>query len=311
MMASQDRRAHEHDTRSPVQAAHFMWLSVAAAVATITLKALAWWMTGSVSMASDALESFVNLGAAMFGLWMVTVAKAPPDDDHHFGHGKAEYFSSGFEGLLILGAALAIVASAASRLIEPQPLASLDLGMALSAIATAINLTVARVLLRASSRLNSVALHADARHLMTDVWTSVGVIIGVFAVKLTGALWLDPVVAIGVGLHITREGFRISQRAAHGLMDRALPAVELAAIEAALARFTADGIRFANLRTRVAGRNRFAHVDVRVPGEWTVERAHAVLDDIEGAVGAAVPNLELTTHLEPLAAPANRRASAD
>jgi cation diffusion facilitator family transporter len=262
-------------------------------------------------MASDALESFVNLAAAMFGLWMLTVAKAPPDDDHHFGHGKAEYFSSGFEGLLILGAALAIIASAASRLIEPRPLASVDLGMAFSAVATAINLVVARVLLRASTGLNSVALHADARHLMTDVWTSMGVIVGVLAVQLTGALWLDPVVAIGVGLHITREGFGISRRAAHGLMDQALPAAELAAVEGALAGFDGEGIRFANLRTRVAGRNRFAHVDVRVPGDWSVERAHALLDRIEAAVATALPNLELTTHLEPLSATGANRESAD
>jgi cation diffusion facilitator family transporter len=280
-------------------ASHFVWLSIAAAVATIGLKSAAWWITGSVSLASDALESFVNLAAAMFALWMVTVAQAPPDDDHPFGHGKAEYFSSGFEGLLILGAALSIIFAAASRLLEPRPLVAIDVGMVFSGVATAINLAVARVLLRASARLHSIALHADARHLLTDVWTSIGVIAGLVAVKTTGLLWLDPVVAIAVGLHILREGLRITRRAMHGLMDRALPEHERAAIDAALAAFRQRGVQFDSLRTRVAGRGRFADLVVRVPGDWTVDRGHALLDEIESAITSAVSNLEVTTHLEP------------
>jgi cation diffusion facilitator family transporter len=281
------------------QPTHFVWLSIAAAVSTILLKAYAWWVTGSVSLASDALESFVNLAAAMFALWMLTIAKAPPDHDHHFGHGKAEYFSSGFEGLLILGAALAIVVSAIGRLFSPQELVSLDIGMLFSGVATAINFGVAQVLLRASTRLHSVALHADAKHLMTDVWTSIGVLVGVALVKVSGLLWLDPVVAIAVALHIVREGLRIINRSAHGLMDESLPPGELATIDATLAPYRGQGIEFGNLRTRVAGRNRFAHVEVRVPGDWTVAHAHDLLDEIEAAVAQAVPHLELTTHLEP------------
>ncbi len=280
-------------------AGHFLWLSIAAAVTTIALKALAWWITGSVSLASDALESFVNLAAAMFALSMVTIAKTPPDEEHPFGHGKAEYFSSGFEGLLIVGAALAIIVAALIRLVSPRPLASLDLGMLFSGVATAINFGVARVLFAAAARLRSVALHADGEHLMTDVWTSIGVIVGVFVVKMSGLYWLDPLVAIVVGLHILRQGFRITRRAAHGLMDRSLPPRERVALEATLRGFAARGIEFRNLRTRVAGRNRFAHVDVLVPGEWTVAGAHVLLDEIEAAVAAAVPHLELTTHLEP------------
>lgn len=201
---------------------HFAWLSIAAAVFTIALKTLAWWVTGSVGLLSDALESFVNLAGASFALWMILVTRAPPDRQHPFGHGKAEYFSSGFEGILILGAALAIIWAAVERLLAPQPIESPGWGLAWSAAATAINFAVARVLAGAGERFNSIALRADSRHLMTDVWTSVGVIAGVALVAITGWLRLDPLIAIAVGLNITREAWHLLQESVDGLMDRSL-----------------------------------------------------------------------------------------
>lgn len=281
---------------SPIR---FIQLSVAAAVATIILKAAAWWVTGSVGLLSDALESFVNLAGASFALWMITLARTPADPGHPFGHGKAEYFSSGFEGLLILGAAGAILLTGVFRLLDPQPLAALDAGLALSAVSAGVNFMVARVLFKAGRDHHSVALEADARHLMTDVWTSVGVIAGLGAVSLTGWLWLDPAIAIAVGLNILREALALVRFAVDGLMDRALPGRDLARITQVLESFAVHGVGYANLRSRRAGHQRFVSVDILVPGEWTVAQGHDWLDRIEGALRARLGGLHVITHLAP------------
>ena len=279
---------------------HFAWLSIAAALATIALKALAWWVTGSVGLLSDALESFVNLAGASFALWMILVTRVPADRGHPFGHGKAEYFSSGFEGVLIFGAAAAIIWAAAERLVTPQPIESPGWGLAWSALATGINLVVARVLGRAGERFNSIALRADSRHLMTDVWTSAGVIAAVALVALTGWLRLDPLIAIVVGLNITREAWRLLRESVDGLMDRSLAGEELARVQGVLDSFRVRGVAFSGLRTRRAGSASFLQVVVLVPGDWSVRNGHRLLDEIEAAVTAALPEIEVTTHLEPL-----------
>ncbi|HLP30824.1 MAG TPA: cation diffusion facilitator family transporter, partial [Geothrix sp.] len=228
---------------------HYFVLSTVAALLTIILKTGAWWVTGSVGLLSDALESLVNLAGATFALWMITIAKRPADKDHPFGHGKAEYFSSGFEGLLILLAAVAIIVSAASRLMHPQPLEALGVGIVFSGISTAINFAVAIVLGRASLRFRSIALEADSKHLMTDVWTSVGVVVGVLLVALTDALWLDPLIAIVVGLHIVKEGVGLIRASVQGLMDEAVEGPVLTEVELVLQSFCQEGVGWRNLRT--------------------------------------------------------------
>lgn len=278
---------------------HYFWLSTAAALLTIALKSLAWWLTGSVGLASDAMESFVNLAGATFALWMITIARMPPDDDHPLGHSKAEYFSSGFEGLLILGAATAILWTATARMFAPRALESVGPGLLLSVGSSAINLFVAVVMRRAGRRFNSVALEADARHLLADVWTSAGVVAGVLLVALTGRLWLDAAVALAVGLHVLREGYRLVRLSANGLMDASLAAEELRHLEAQLERLRTPEIRFARLRTRRAGSRSFVYVDVLVPGEWTVARAHAELDRIEAGLGQVLDDCVVFTHAEP------------
>ena len=282
-----------------MQAKHYFWLSTAAALVTIALKALAWQMTGSMGLASDAMESFVNLAGATFALWMITIARVPPDEDHPLGHGKAEYFSSGFEGLLIFGAAGAIIWSATGRLLAPTALEAVGLGLAVSAAASAINLFVALAMRRAAQRFRSIALDGGARHLMTDVWTSGGVITGVALVSLTGWLWLDAVVAIAVGLHILAEGWHLIRASAQGLMDAGLEKDDLAVVQATLNQLTTAEIGFSNLRTRRAGAQRFVYLDVRVPGQWTVAATHRELDRIEREIAAALPETVVLTHAEP------------
>lgn len=279
---------------------HYFWLATTAAVLTIVLKTLAWWTTGSVGLLSDAMESFVNLAGATFALWMVTIAKSPPDDRHQLGHGKAEYFSAGFEGILILGAAAAIIWSASLRLFEPQPLESVASGLVFSVGSSLINLGVAVSLRRASVRLRSVALEGSSRHLMTDVWTSAGVVTGLLLVGATGWLWLDAVVAILVGLHILSEGWTLIRTSAHGLMDAALSADSVIDIEGVLGRFADRGVSYANLRTRRAGAESFVYLDVLVPPEWTIVQTHDLLDEIEVAVQRTLPGSRLFTHPEPL-----------
>ena len=282
-----------------MQAKHYFWLSTAAALVTIALKALAWQMTGSMGLASDAMESFVNLAGATFALWMITIARVPPDEDHPLGHGKAEYFSSGFEGLLIFGAAGAIIWSATGRLLAPTALEAVGLGLAVSAAASAINLFVALAMRRAARRFRSIALDGGARHLMTDVWTSGGVITGVALVSVTGWLWLDAAVAIAVGFHILAEGWHLIRASAHGLMDAGLEKDDLAVVQATLNQLTTAEIGFSNLRTRRAGAQNFVYLDVRVPGQWTVAATHRELDRIEREIAAALPETVVFTHAEP------------
>jgi len=282
-----------------MKAHHYFWLSSAAAVVTIVLKTLAWWMTGSMGLASDAMESFVNLAGATFALWMITIARLPPDDDHPLGHSKAEYFSSGFEGLLIFGAAAAIIWSGAGRLLHPQPLEAVSAGLMLSAGSSAINLFVALVMRRAAVRYRSVALEGGWRHLMADVWTSAGVIAGIAAVVATGWLWLDAAVAIGVGLHVLVEGLRLVRTSAHGLMDASLAKEDLQKLEQSIDRLRTPEVSFARLRTRRAGARSFIYLDVLVPGQWTVAQAHAELDRIEADIGATLGDAVVFTHAEP------------
>lgn len=265
-------------TMTPNQA---LWLSVAAALATIALKWGAWWATDSVGFLSDALESLVNLAGASFALSMVFYARIPADAGHPYGHGKAEYFSSAFEGALISVAAAAIFVAAFQRLLAPQPLHALGLGTALALIAGVVNFAVARVLLTVGRVHRSMATEADGRHLMADVWTTAGVIIGVGLAGLTGLSWLDPLAAIGVALHILREGWILVARSVNGLMDGALPDEDISHVQQALATLDARGGTFVNLRTRQSGVNRFAFVELRVPAAWSVERADTLARDAE------------------------------
>jgi cation diffusion facilitator family transporter len=278
--------------------ARFAWLSIGAAVVTIALKSAAYALTGSVGLLSDALESLVNLVAALFTLGMIGLAARPPDEDHAWGYGKAEYFSSGAEGVLIFAAALAIGWTAAARLRHPQPLESVGLGLAISVAASLVNLAVARVLLTAGRRYHSIALEADAHHLLTDVWTSVGVLAGVVAVSLTGWQILDPLIALVVAAQILWTGGRLVRRSAQGLLDRALPGDEQAALSGILSRHAGPEVQFHALRTRQAGARRFVTLHVLVPGAWTVRRGHELCERLELEIAAAVPNATVMTHLE-------------
>ena len=284
--------------------ARFAWLSIAAALATIALKAVAYLLTGSVGLLSDALESFVNLAGALMALAMLSLAARPADENHAYGHGKAEYFSSGVEGGLILIAALSIGVAAVDRLLHPRPLEQLGLGLAVSVVASLVNLGVGLVLMRAARQYESITLKANAHHLMTDVWTSVGVLAGVGAVAFTGWLWLDPVVALAVAANIVWTGVRIVHASVLGLMDTALPPSELSVITRVLDRHVSAEVQYHALRTRQAGPRRFVSVHVLVPGAWTVERGHELLERIEAELRAALPMLTVLTHLEPLEDPA-------
>lgn len=281
----------------------FAWLSIAAALLTIGLKTWAWRLTGSVGLMSDALESLVNLAGAVMALWMITIAERPPDEQHMYGHGKAEFFASGFEGGLILLAALGIIYAAVERLFNPQPIEQFGLGVAVSAVAAVVNLGTGLVLLAAGRRYGSITLEADAQHLLADVWTSVGVIIGLGAVTLTGWYWLDPVLALAVGVNIVFIGWQLVHRSTQGLMDAAIPADQQSAIEAVLAPYREQGLDFHALRTRQAGVRSFVSMHVLVPGAWTVQQGHDLLERIEAEVRAAVPRASVFTHIEPLEDP--------
>ena len=281
----------------------FAWLSIAAAVSTMALKAVAWWLTGSVGLLSDAVESGVNLAGAFMALAMLSIAARPADSDHAFGHEKAEYFSSGFEGALILAAAVLIAWTAIDRLLTPQPLEALGLGLAISVVASVINGLVAAVLLRAGRAHRSITLEADARHLLTDVWTSAGILLGLLLVWLTGAFWLDPVVAMLVAVHIAWVGIQLLRRSVDGLMDKSLPEADLIALAAALTPFHAQGIATHQIRTRQAGRSSFISLHVLVPGHWSVRQGHDVLEQIEEALRDVVPGARVITHLEPIEDP--------
>jgi cation diffusion facilitator family transporter len=281
----------------------FAWLSIAAALATMALKSLAWWLTGSVGLLSDALESLVNLAGALMALAMLSVAARPPDEDHAYGHGKAEYFSAGVEGTLILVAAVSIAVAAVQRLIHPRAIEQVGLGLAVSVVASLVNLGVALVLLKAAKEHRSATLQANAHHLLTDVWTSAGVLVGVGAVALTGWQRLDPIVALAVAANIVFAGGRIVLTSVAGLMDAALPASEIALLRRLLDRYAADGIEYHALRTRQSGALRFVSLHVLVPPEWSVQQGHELLERIEADIRRALPPVTVFTHLEPLGDP--------
>jgi len=283
-------------------------VSVVVACITIALKTLAWWLTDSVGLLSDAMESVVNLASAVFGLMMVTVAAMPADEEHPFGHHKAEYFSSGFEGILIVIAALGIVWAAAHRLFDPQPIQQIGLGLVLSVVSSALNGLLAWVMFNAARAHRSAALDADARHLVTDVWTSAGVVIGIGLVSITGWLWLDAVVAIGVALNILREGWRLIWSASQGLMDEALEPEVLSQIQEVLYDFSHSRnspdpsvhiVRFDHVATRKAGQRRFVDLHMHMPAEWSLGRAAALRANVEQALMAAVPGLRASIQLLP------------
>lgn len=287
--------------------------SVVVALITIALKTMAWWVTDSVGLLSDAMESLVNLAGAVFGLVMVTIAARPADADHPYGHHKAEYFSSGFEGILIIAAALGIGWMAVARLIEPQPLVQLGWGLGLSVASSVLNGLLAWVMLRAARVHRSMALEGDARHLFTDVWTSVGVVGGLGLVMLTGWLWLDAVVAIGVALNILREGWRLVWRSSQGLMDEAVAPEVQATIDQTLAEFAleregAEIVRFDHLSTRQAGQRCFVDLHMHLPGQWSLARAAALRANVEQALMAAVPGLRASIQLLPTNMEADAKA---
>jgi len=289
----------------PPSLTRYAWISIAAAIATILLKGVAWQMTGSVGLLSDAIESFVNLAGALMALWMLTLAARPADLDHAHGHGKAEYFSSAFEGFLIFVAAVSIGYAAIGRLMNPQALDTVWVGLTVSVVASIVNFVTARTLMKAGRQHNSITLEADAHHLLTDVWTSVGVIAGVALVSVTGWLWLDPAIALLVAVNIVWTGYQLMSRSAAGLMDISLPADKLAVIESLLTGFRKQGLDFHALRTRQAGGRAFVTLHVLVPGEWSVQQGHDWAEQIEAEIGKALPHTHVTTHLEPMEDPAS------
>jgi len=282
-----------------------VWLSVAAAIATIALKTVAWRLTGSVGFLSDAAESVVNLVAASVALVTIRWATRPPDDDHMYGHEKAEYFSAGVEGALILVAAASIAWFAFDRLLHPVAIADVGVGIAVSVAASSINLTVGLILIRAGREHRSITLEADGRHLLTDVWTSVGVVVGVALVWATGWERLDPLIALAVAANIVVAGATLIRRSSGGLLDRTLPPVEQQAIDTVLERARAAGIEFHAVRTRQSGRRSFVSLHILVPGAWTIQRGHDLSERLESEIRAVLPHASVLTHLEPIEDPAS------
>ncbi|OGK51507.1 transporter [Candidatus Roizmanbacteria bacterium RIFCSPLOWO2_01_FULL_41_22] len=278
-------------------------LSIAAAIVTISLKLLAYFLTGSIGLLSDALESFVNLAAASFALFALKIAEKPPDEEHMYGHSKAEYFSSVFEGALIVLAAVSITYAAIERIINPQVVQQAFLGITISLIAAVVNLCVALYLLQMGKKHRSITLVADGQHLLTDVWTSVGVIVGIGLVAFTHIQLLDPVIAILVAINIIFTGFQLIKESALGFMDRAISQPEKKIIEDILNSYQSIGLQYHGLLTRQAGTRRFVSVHILVPGSWTVQKGHDMLEKIEGALREAISQLTVTTHLEPLEDP--------
>ncbi len=281
----------------------FAALAVAASVAVIGMKLAAWWVTGSVGLLSDAVESVANLAGAVMAYLMLALAAQPPDDEHTYGHSKAEYFASGFEGGLILVAAAGIAWAGVGRLLDPRPLEAVGLGLGIAVAASLLNLGVARILLRAGQEAGSITLEASGRHLMADVWTSVGVVGAVAGVALTGWVWLDPLAALLVSVHILWTGWELVRRSALGLLDTAVPPEALHRIRGVLAEYEAEGIQFHALRTRTAGRRSFISMHLLVPGEWSVQRGHDLAEEVEARIRAQVPGSTVFTHLEPVEDP--------
>lgn len=281
----------------------YAWLSIAAAVITIGMKTAAYLITGSIGLLSDALESLVNLAGAIMAMAMLVIAARPPDEEHAYGHSKAEYFSSGVEGALITIAAITIIISAINRLMNPQPLEQPGIGLAVSLAASGVNLLVGLILIRAGKRYNSITLEADGKHLMTDVWTSIGVVIGLVLVVITGLDWLDPVIALLVAVNIIYTGIKLLKRSAYGLLDTALPNETMNKVRAVLDKFVGDGVKYHALRSREAAARSFVSVHILVPGSWTVQRGHELLERIEAEVREVVPGVTVFTHLEPVGDP--------
>jgi cation diffusion facilitator family transporter len=283
----------------------FAWLAIAAALLTIVLKLGAFWLTNSVGLLSDAIESGVNLVAAIVALVALTIAARPADDDFSHGYSKVEFFSSGFEGSMILIAAGSIAFTAIPRLINPQPLEQVGLGLGVSAVAGVINLAVSRILLQAGNRYNSITLEADARHLMTDVLTTAGVILGVALVELTGWVRLDPIIALLVAVNILVTGVGLVRRSALGLMDASLPESDLNEVQEALKIFEDQGVKFHALRTRSAAARGFVSMHILVPGTWSVQRGHHLAEEVESEITRRLPRIHVITHVEPLEDPAS------
>ena len=278
----------------------FAWLSIAAAVVTISLKTAAYYFTGSVGLLSDALESLINLAAAIVALFTLKIAASPADEEHAFGHDKAEYFSSGIEGSLIFIAAISIAYTAFQRLISPQPLEQLGIGLIVSGVATVVNFAVAGILIRTGKKHHSLVLEADGHHLMTDVWTSIGVIIGVGLVSLTGWLRLDPIIAILVAINIVWTGFSLIKRSVLGLMDTAVaPELQNLAEDILKSRIEKEGITYENFRSRQSGMKKFFYFDMQFPNEWTIKKVHQIADEIEIEIQKTIPNSTVFSHLEP------------
>jgi len=282
---------------SPVK---YVWISIAASVATIMLKGSAYYITGSVGLLSDALESFINLAAALTALVMITIAMSPPDKDHPFGHSKAEYFSSVIEGALILVAAVAIGVTSIEKIMNPGELSELGSGLVISALASVINLFTALILLRAGKKYNSITLEADAHHLMTDVWTTAGVISGLLLVKITGWVILDPVIAILVAVNIIFTGVRLIKRSVSGLMDRALPENELKMVKSILNSYEGQCITYHSLYTRKAASKNFIFLHLLMPGNWHISRGHEITKEIEAEIEKTLPDSDVFIHIEPL-----------
>jgi cation diffusion facilitator family transporter len=281
----------------------FAWLSIGTAVLTIALKVLAYYLTDSVGLLSDAIESGVNLIAAVFALIVLTVAAQPPYEEHHFGHDKVEYFSGGVEGTLILVAAVTIAYSAVERLLDPQPLEQLDVGLILSVLAGILNFIVGRVLLQAGKKYRSITLEADANHLMADVRTTIGVLVGLVAVWISGWYFLDPLIALIVTAQIIWAGIRLVRKSVLGLMDTALPPEEVQQITDLIEKHAYRGVYFHALRTRQSGAQRFMTVHIQVPGSWSVQEGHTLLEEIERDVNQELRPISIVTHLEPLEDP--------
>ena len=286
----------------------FMYLSIVAAIVTILLKFYAYYVTGSMGFMSDALESFVNLFAAVFGLVMLHISQRPADEDHEYGHGKAEYFSSATEGALILIAAFGIIWSAIPRIIEPKPLENINTGLLFSLLASAVNLLVGFILINNGKKKKSLLVEADGRHLMTDVWTSVGVIAGIVIVKFTGWLIIDPVIAILVALNIIYTGYKLISRSASGLMDAVIPEEDTRKIMAYLDSLKEQGIDYHSLMTRMSGQRKFISLHLLVPGEWSVKQGHDMADQVEEAIiGLFDEPVTVSTHIEPVGDPSSMK----
>jgi cation diffusion facilitator family transporter len=284
----------------------YAWLAVATASVTLAIKWTAWWLTGSVGLLSDAIEGFVNLGAALLALWMLRLAAVPPSENHPYGLSKAEYFVAGIEGALIVIAAAGIIMTAVPRLFDPRPIETPFLGLGMSALAAAINLGVALVLIRAGRNEHSITLEANGRHLITDVWTSAGVIAGVGLVFATGWLILDPLIALAVGVHIIWAGFGLMRRSVSGLLDAAIPRDDRDEIGKLFAEYSRRyGVAFHALRTRQAGARRFVSFHILVPDAWSVAQAHGLSEEIESRIRALVPNAAVFTHIEPISHPSS------